>query len=116
MNIGNSTEDTVGIVWAVRATTHYLSRELEIKDKLEEEYSIVDNNFISNIVDDIIFNVVNSFNNNNFIDPDVSNLAEDEGDGGDIEVDSLYLPVTCSDPLLPIPPEPPPNQIKNEFN
>lgn len=71
------------------AGNHYLSRELEIKD--EEEYLIIDNNFISNMIDDIISNVINSFNNNNnFIDPDVNNLAEDEEDEGDIEVDSLF--------------------------
>ena len=59
--------------------------------------------------------MINSLNNNNnnFIDPDVSNLAEEEGDGGDIEVDISNLPVTCSEPLLPIPPEPPPHHVKN---
>ena len=61
--------------------------------------------------------MIDSFNNNNnFINPNVSNLAENEGDGGDFEADTLFLPITFSDPLLPILPEPPPHHSKNAFN
>ena len=95
---------------------HYLSRELTIEVELEEEYLVVDNNFISNIVDDIILNVINSFNNDNDLsDLNVSNLSEDKEYGGN-KVEILSLPVTCSEPLLPVPPEPPPQSVIKNHN
>ena len=91
--------------------SHYLFRELKIEDKLEEEYLLDDNNFIPNILDDIIFNVINSFNNNNnFSNLNVSDLADDKEYGRN-EVEILSLPVACSEPLLPVPPEPLPYYV-----
>ena len=93
--------------------SHYLSRESATVNEVEM-CSVVDNNFISNIVEDIILDVINN-NNNSFSDPNVSDLVDDDEDG-EHEVKILSLPVTYSETLLPVPPEPPPYCVIKNHN